>query len=725
MAVEVPVAVTRAPKSAGPSTRLAEVQALRMIAVSLVVVYHVWPWRIPSGFVGVDVFFVISGFLITAHLLREVHKTGTIKLSEFWARRIRRLLPASMIVLVLCGVLLWTVYPAVFRAPGMEQIAFAGAYALNWLLAANAVDYLNAGDSATLVQHFWSLSVEEQFYVVWPLLILVSLFLSARLWRASKKIQPATVVVVVTAVVVVASFVYSVLLSHYNPAFAYFDTGTRAWELGLGAFFAAALVRWPGPVDRIRTTPLVARGGLGLALGFVMIAASAFLIGPDREFPGWVAIFPTVGALLVIAVGMPDVSWLRPYIAWRPVQYIGDISYELYLVHWPLIVTFGVVFGSDPSWWAGSILIALSVLLARMLHRTVGALPRVWSAMWSRRSVAFTFAAVAAIVLAAGATFTFQWQQERIASAASVKDQLISAGTSAPGPGDELACVGAASMLSGAECPDRFAMSANVDLAAAASDLDNANWCLTWYDQDWLQCERGDLAAPNGTLALVGDSHAGALTGAMDTYFREQGWRVVTYTRFGCSGLERPDSALGGDTDTGRMWDACVAWGERVRQEVASRSDIDAVVLTNWQLSKVSPGPGLPARLTPATIAESLDELGATGKPLVFIEDPPNTGGVPVPECLAAATLAEAPCSTPRSERFDPALMKQGIAGSNVGVEYIPTVDAYCDAETCYSVLGGVVVYADNNHISDTWARSLMPYLGEKILASVAAGAGS
>lgn len=710
-------------RSEGRSARiLFEVQALRTVAVMLVVVYHVWPHRIPSGFVGVDVFFVISGFLITSHLLREVQRTGRIDVSQFWARRIRRLLPASFIVLLACAALLWTVYPAVFRWPGMEQIAFAAFYGLNWLLGANAVDYLHAGDSATLVQHFWSLSVEEQFYIAWPLLIVLALFLVARVGRRGHRVRPDTIVLVLTGLVFTASLAYSVITSHYKPAFAYFDTGTRAWELALGAAFAAVLCRWPDHVARFRSNPVLARSGLGLVVGVLLIAASAFLIGPDREFPGWVALFPTMGALLVIAVGMPGVSALKPVVTLRPIQYLGDVSYELYLVHWPLLVTFSVLMGHGPNAFAGVVLILIAVALAAALHHGVKVLPRVWPALWARRRVAFPFAAIGAIVFAIAAGGAFAWQQNRSEAAAGVRDTLIQDAGRAPGPNDPLACVGAAAMLSGAECADRFALGPDVDLAAAATDLDRQNWCLTWYDQDWLQCERGDLTAAKGTIALLGDSHAGAWYGAMDTYFAAQGWKVISYTRFGCTGLEQPNPALSGNTDAGKMWDSCVAWGERARAEIAARTDIDAVVMANWQLSDATPpAPGLPPHLNPRSIATSLQELASTGKPLVYIEDAPNTTGTPVPECLAAAKQTEAPCATLRSERYIPALMEDGIAASGVDVGYVSTVDAYCDETTCYSVIGGVVVYTDDNHISDTWARSLMPYVGPRILEDIAA----
>lgn len=699
---------------------LQEVQALRAVAVLLVVVYHIWPHRIASGFVGVDVFFVISGFLITSHLLREVSRTGSVRVTSFWARRIRRLLPASILVLAVCAVLLWTVYPAVFRWPGMEQIAFASFYGLNWLLATNAVDYLHAGDTATLVQHFWSLSVEEQFYVVWPLLLVGVLFVAARLQKSRRRATLETIVLFVTVAFVIASFIYSVLLSHYRPAFAYFDTGTRVWELGLGAVFAVVLTRWPDAVARFRGHRLIARHGLGLIVGFSMIAFSALLIGPDAEFPGWVAIFPTMGALIVIAVSMPIDSWLRSIISWRPVQYIGDVSYELYLVHWPLLVTMLVVLGQRPNWWQGLGILAAAVASAAVLHRVVRELPRIWSAMWARRRVAFAFAAVSAILFTAAAAGTFQWKEARAEAASSLKDKLIHAGDgAAPRPGDALACVGAAAMLSGADCADRFALTGTVDLAAAATDLDRENWCLTWYDQDWQQCERGDAGATKGTIALLGDSHAAALTGAMDTYFRQRGWKVVTYTRFGCSGLEQPVAALSTATDEGKSWNACVEWAQRARADIAARGDISGVAMTYWERSKTAPSTGAPARLTPQIIASSLQQLGASGKSLVYIEDPPNTVGRPVPECLAAAGPSIAPCSTQRKASYDPQLMRDGIRESGLDVGYVSTVGAYCDDTTCYAVVGGVVVYTDDNHISDTWARSLIPFIGPEIVNDI------
>lgn len=152
-----------------------DIQGLRALAVLLVVIYHLWPGRLTGGYVGVDVFFVISGYLITAHLVKEAAQSGTVALGRFWARRVRRLLPAAFTVLIACAVVALFVLPAAQRAQNLREIGASALYVQNWLLAFDSIDYLGAENQASVVQHYWSLSVEEQFYLVWPVLIVIAL----------------------------------------------------------------------------------------------------------------------------------------------------------------------------------------------------------------------------------------------------------------------------------------------------------------------------------------------------------------------------------------------------------------------------------------------------------------------------------------------------------------------------------------------------------------------
>lgn len=211
-----------------------DIEGMRAIAIGLVLVYHAGVRQLPGGFVGVDVFFVISGFLITSLLVRELESTGRISLSRFYARRAKRLLPATGLVLVATAILTWWTVSAVdWRAFGMDIVS-AALYIVNWRLADRSVDYLAEDVGASPVQHFWSLAVEEQFYIVWPLLIV------ALAWwlRRHGRLRLRPVLTAGILAVIVPSLAYSVYLTANSPATAFFVTPTRLWELGIGALAA-------------------------------------------------------------------------------------------------------------------------------------------------------------------------------------------------------------------------------------------------------------------------------------------------------------------------------------------------------------------------------------------------------------------------------------------------------------------------------------------------------
>ena len=203
-----------------------EIQALRALAVAIVVVCHFWPDVLPGGFVGVDVFFAISGFLITSHLVREVERTGTVSIPGFWARRARRILPAALFVLMVCAAATVAFVPTVHWQQFFTEIRWSALYGENWQLAHTAVDYFAASDGRSPVQHYWSLAAEEQFYLVWPLLI----FAAAMVHRRA--------IAVTLAGVTALSFAASISMTSSDPATAYFVTPTRAWEFGLGGLLA-------------------------------------------------------------------------------------------------------------------------------------------------------------------------------------------------------------------------------------------------------------------------------------------------------------------------------------------------------------------------------------------------------------------------------------------------------------------------------------------------------
>jgi peptidoglycan/LPS O-acetylase OafA/YrhL len=261
---------------------LPEIQALRALAVTLVVVYHFWPGTLTGGYVGVDAFFVISGFLITSHLLREADRIGTVRLWAFYARRVRRLLPASVFVLLFVALGTFLLLPTDLWSSTAKEVTASGFYVENLWLASKAVTYSASNDVASPVTHYWSLSAEEQFYLVWPGLIIISCLLARRWLRG----RTTTTVGGTLLAVTLASFAFSVWATQTQRAAAYFITPTRAWEFGAGALVVLLMRQWAPP-------PALAR--LFRWLGIAGLLAAAWFFSAATPFPGYAAALPSPG----------------------------------------------------------------------------------------------------------------------------------------------------------------------------------------------------------------------------------------------------------------------------------------------------------------------------------------------------------------------------------------------------------------------------------------------
>ena len=269
-----------------------DIEGLRAVAVLLVVTFHAGFPLVHGGFVGVDVFFVLSGFLITGLLLDEIARTGTISLTDFYARRIRRLLPLSTLVLAATAVATYALIPPIDRRGVAGDLVGAALWGANWKFAADSTQYMADTDKSPVL-HFWSLAVEEQFYVVWPVLLLVLVGgtgLALRAWPVAFR-RISLVLVLVTALSLWAS-------QHQTGTgspFAYFGLHTRAWELGVGA--GLALVK---PALRVLSAPAARGAGI---LGLTLVVGSALMMDETTPFPGTAALLPVLGTALVVAGG--------------------------------------------------------------------------------------------------------------------------------------------------------------------------------------------------------------------------------------------------------------------------------------------------------------------------------------------------------------------------------------------------------------------------------------
>ena len=685
-----------------------ELQALRAVAVALVVVYHLWPKYVPGGFIGVDVFFVISGYLITSHLLREVTRSGSIAVSGFWARRIRRLLPAAFTVLAVSAIatLIW-LPRAVWQQTFVEIIASA-VYGVNWVLAFSATDYLGAENDPSIVQHYWSLSVEEQFYIVWPLLMVLAIAVAA--WRARRRGSAASTVArtraitIVLLVVVVASFVYSIVETSTSQPFAFFATPARAWEFGAGALLAIAGTS----IERIFGG---ARGDMLRSAaswaGLAIIAASAFAVNADSAFPGFIAAVPVIGTLLVIAAGTPRARW-SPMMVGKlaPVQLVGDLSYSIYLWHWPLIILYPFIVGRGRGVLGSLAVIAISVGLAWLTKRYIED-PVRNGAFWRARLLrSYGIAVVGAVVtIALCAVPLVAIENQRQATLAS----------NAAAFNDGVPCFGAAAMVD--DCPNPYAVPAGLDTAFAASDrgLLANNDCLGLVEgTTLLKCGLGSTDGDAPTIALIGNSHANAIASGLDPLGKSEGWRLVTYLKQSCLGVI--------DVEVGSVASAnCLGWTSKVLDDITANDRISVVIFQSYQRSAEKPLTTDLQQQYERAVREVWDRLQDAGKAIIVLSDVPGTRPDAAPTCIADHSSEYDPCATPPRE-LTTTNRVYTLAAADPTITTVDLDKYFCD-DKCHSMIGGVVVYFDSHHLTATYARTLAPYLAAPIAEAIG-GAG-
>ncbi|WP_253872205.1 acyltransferase family protein [Promicromonospora umidemergens] len=664
---------------------LPEVQALRAVAVALVVIYHLEPNMLPGGFIGVDVFFVISGFLITGHMLREVEQTGKLSLTRFWAGRARRILPASLVVIAATAVLATAVVPVTEWANLQRQALASVFYVQNWVLAADAVDYLAADNVATPFQHFWSLAVEEQFYLLWPIVV-VGAALAVRRARGDRTRALRRVVLVLFGLIVAASFVWSVReVSAGDPA-AYFATTTRLWELGVGGLLAVVLRH----TDRFA----LARSALALA-GLATITVGSFLLTAASPFPGVAALVPVLGAVAIIAagrtVGAGSLTWLVDR-SW--VQWLGNVSYSLYLWHFPIIACFEVWADRSPRPLESLGLLALSLLLAQLSYVWVERPVRL--GRWARPNGRMLVAAAAAMAVTAGISVTPMIRAEILE-----REWRQAAAGVVVGPGSGFG----AEAIAGKHVP-AFVTQVPVivpNLEDVHKELSRTYAaCASGAASNVTPtCEFGD---PEGTktIAVVGDSHVRMFASPIVSAAKEQGWRVVTYLHNSCTFSLDPRKM--------RFAEACLQANADTLD--ALRADPADIVVTGIYGDSEfdSPSGGVDG------LVRMWDALHEAGSRVVVLKDAPRPR-MDVLECVADHAKDPEDCAVSRKEAFsDPGHATVAKAARLAAdVEVLDLTDRFCGPQRCMPVVGNVMVYRDHNHITDTYARSLHPYIADAL----------
>lgn len=666
-----------------------DIQALRAVAVLYVLLNHLWPEHLPGGYVGVDVFFVISGYLITSHLLREEDAEGRIALGAFWARRARRLLPAALLVLVVSVLFAAAVIPPVARQDDLAQAGWAALYVLNWALAGQALDYFAQEAGQTLVVHYWSLSVEEQFYLIWPI-VLVAVF------AVTRKVSPAVrrrALTATFAMILLASFAAAVWASAARPEAAYFETTGRAWEFAAGGLLALAPAQ--GPALRVKLLPL-------LWLAWAGLAASAFVLEPGAGVPGWAALLPVLTTVVIIGIGEADHPWSpRAVTAWRPTQWVGDISYSAYLWHYPLIVGAPYVLGHGLYARDKVVLLGLTVVLAGLTKRFVED-PVRFGALSKVRPRAVLAGTITAMLIIGGGLVTSvtvtRVQSE--AAAAELLTQARSAGSD---------CFGAQAVLSGAACPASHLLTDPGYLDAAPEDTlaedDVVLGKLSCVNERHAEavvrvCEDPPLGEGKRlNVALIGDSHLSVWRDAIRASARELGIHVRTYLKPGCA----PSLDLEIYASAGADKTECRAWRSPAIEDIASDESID-VVVTSSMSSSYRYEDGSPDRGEGYVQAWQL-WLDA-GKRVIVINDTPRLKASIVDCILDDGVEKLDPCSRARAEAVQETVLERAAAQmQSEDFFFVDYTSVLCD-ERCHAVVGGIPAYHDSHHLSIAFTMS-------------------
>ena len=709
-----------AERRSSPTGFRPDIEGLRAVAVVAVVLYHAGIPGVTGGYVGVDVFFVISGFLITGLLWREVATTNTVMLSSFYGARARRLLPAAATVGVITAIAAAAVLPPL-RARSVLVDGIASAlYVGNYRFAMQGTDYLASDLTPSPFQHYWSLGVEEQFYLVWPALIIGTAWLVRRVARAREDAASrAAPYAAVLALVGAASLTAAVLWTRTSPPWAFFSLPSRAWELAAGGLIALSIELW----RRLPSLPAEI-AGLG---GLVLVLLTCTQLKPGTPYPGTAALLPVLGTALVIGAGCAAGDTGAARVLRKPtMRAVGRVSYSWYLWHWPVLLLMPPLLGAPAGLPTRLAAIAVSAGLAVLTLHLVENPGRFAANLRRSAKNSLALAAIATGVTACACLLLLTLIPVPVGHGTAAPRASIAALPSASVPG-AVPPGAAPQAISPQEAAvrDAFrqvrdAIAASADLRAVPSNLDPSlaqapadkaavfvNGCTrSWREVGQAECAMGDTASPT-TVALIGDSHAAMWNPAFQQVAEQRHWRLETLAKVTCPLQELHIVS----PYLGREYTECEQWRNEIMARVKAEHP-HLVVLAMSRRYQADFGfaaydPAWLATLT-RTVAE-LRSIGATV--LVFgpVADPHSS----VPTCLSAHLDDATACAPPRSGAIDAGgVAAEQTATTAAGGHYADLTDLFCTPARCPVIVGNTLVFRDDNHVTTEYAQILSPVIG-------------
>ena len=645
-----------------------EIQGLRGTAALLIAVYHIWFNKV-SG--GVDVFFVVSGFLILGSLARESEATGSIRFVAFYTRIARRILPLAYVVVASA-----TAGTVVFVSRLYWDDVFAGIraavfYVANFHFASTSVEYLAQDSNTSPVQHFWAMAIQAQFYLVAPLFVAAAMVTAVRLRLDRRKVLAIAVIAAT-----VASFVYSVMTTGKDPAPMYFNSFARIWEFGVGGIVAILLAHVVVPA---RTGAVIAWTGLGV------VFLNALVVG-RLDYPGYVALVPVSGAVMLLLAGQStEASWPVALLGSRPLVKLGDYSYGFFLWHWPLLIFGKLHYGvDDVSLLGGVAIIVGASVLAAVTHRLVESpFLRMRASDRARplrtEIVALTLTVAALPMVTIGAQRSLRTDSANHSIVASV----------------EMPDVERVPTASESRLFDPFtALRPDPLVADDDRGQTSIDGCFKKNNatSEVEICSYGDPTGP--TVALVGGSHSLHWSPALKLVAEKHHWNLEIAVKVTCRYAEIKDSP-------------CGRWVGNVEKHLLSTTP-DVVVLTATSASSRN-------ERVPDGYEDRWSALADAGIPVLAIRDNPWFP-YSVPACIDENRADPSGCAYPRNELLrdvNPALESIASMPSMTAVDFN---DYLCDATLCHGVIDNIVTYRDRDHLTATFVERLAPVVEEAML---------
>ena len=715
------------PDTNEPRTFRPDIEGLRAVAVLAVVLFHAQIPGFGSGFVGVDVFFIISGFLITGMLWREAGASGTVSLRRFWGARARRLLPASATVgavTMIASALILS--PLQVKTTAIDAITSA-LYVSNYWFIATGLDYFGKDEliSPSPFQHYWSLGVEEQFYLVWPVMIIIVAWLVRRARHggdgnmSTPSVRPYAAILALIAVV---SFAMSLVLTYLMPPAAYLSLPTRAWQLAVGGLVALTTVHW-----RRLPTPLAAvLGWVGLAM--IVLAC----VRPDgaTDYPGTAALLPTFGTALVIGAGCAcGARGCGLLLTLSPMRAIGRVSYSWYLWHWPVLALVPAFMGHPAGLFIRLAAVGFSAGLAILTLRFIENPLRFAENIRRSPRNSLALGAVSTAMAVGVAAISLVGTPSPVGPGPAVPPLVISAAPTPPGLPMEAYDTALRNVFAQVNSAVKAALGMTAvpsnltpPLTGTAAELESivANGCLRSlpFDSSQPECITGNRSSGT-TVAMIGDSHAGMWNPALQRAVDQRDWRMLLMAKVSCPVVDLPlTNHLNGLSEEVQR---CAQWRSGIMARL--RAERPKLVVVTAVRGYGADGIGVWNNIKGFEpfnsawidgLGKLVRELRSNGSQVLVLGPEPTLPAV-APNCLSAHLENAKVCASTWPAANNSGIEVESSAVRASGGQYANTVELFCSGGRCPAVVGNTMVFYDASHLSREYSLAMGPAMGALI----------